>query len=791
MSSLFGPPFIANNHVTEIAHVMQQWFDEDGQPLDAEQSNASIQSVESTEPPWIDLSSEGWWAPNGVEQETDPDRAAEKSKSPGCPTLMDAALTLARDGTPVFPCLSSGERAKKPLIDGGFNSATTDEKMIREWWGGCSKAAIGMPTGDVTGVFVLDVDNKDGRDGNASLDALEKQHGTLPDTKRVTTASGGVHLYFEMPDGVDIRNSSDKIGSGLDVRGNGGYVILPPSNIFGKGGSITGQYEESGASLGGPTNAPDWLIQLIAEGPKAEAGPSQPPPPPPLPDGNDAWAMTKLEAECAEVAEAKTGARNERLNKAAFLVGQMISMGALGQGAAEQALKAAAALSGLGEVESRTTIASGIKAGVSTRPERPLFVETNAKGSIDVRSLLNVAATLAWCGVKLRWNSFQDRYELTGMKGHSHLSDKATAVLWGRLQGISFRVDKGFLRDCLEVVALDREVHPVRAHFKDLTWDGIERLDSWLITYLNADDTEYTRAVGAKTLIAAVRRIRRPGTKFDQLLILEGVQGTGKSGAINILAIREAWFTDGVSLTNDSKVLMEQTEGKLIVEVPELKGMRKAEIEHVKATLSRTHDRARKAYGRYTDEVARQFILMATANTDKHGECWYLKDPTGNRRFWPVKTGKIELERLKCDRDQLWAEAVAREARGEAIELPRELWEAAAQEQQARTEADPWFEELSNELAGIVGKLLVRDARLLVSRNLDNWGPAHNERFARCMRDLGWSRKQLRDDGKPRYFYVKGSEPYRKVAVEVDGSTVTVLMMPPTPTPRTPLSICD
>ena len=248
----------------------------------------------------------------------------------------------------------------------------------------------------------------------------------------------------------------------------------------------------------------------------------------------------------------------------------------------------------------------------------------------------------------------------------------------------------------------------------------------------------------AKTLIAAVRRIKRPGTKFDQLLILEGKQGTGKSSAVKCLATRESWFTDCVSLTHDSKVMIEQTEGKLLVEVPELKGMRKGEIEQVKATLSRTHDRARKAYGHYTEDVPRQFILIGTANIEKAGDCWYLKDPTGNRRFWPVKTGEIDLERLKQDRDQLWAEAVEREALGESIELPKELWKDAEREQQARMEKDPWVEELSNALGDLEGRLLTTDARLIITRNLERWGSSQDQRLGRAMRELGWERKSLR-----------------------------------------------
>ena len=547
-------------------------------------------------------------------------------------------------------------------------------------------------------------------------------------------------------------------------------MIVPPSSLFDGDGSLIGHYEDTCDSLGAPAAAPAWLIHLLMERPNPEKAAPQ------SSKTSALWAEAKLAEQCASVSDARRGSRNDMLNKAAFSVGQMIAMGALARGVAQEALDAAAQVCGLGEMEARATVNSGIAAGMSKAPERPFFIDKNVRGGVEIRSLHNVTAFLDWSGVTLRWNAFIDRYELTGVKGHAYLSDKSTAVLWGKAQEIGFRVDKGFLRDGLEVTALEHEVHPVRDHFKALrAWDGTPRLDNWLTAYLGADDTEYIQAVGAKTLIAGVRRIKRPGTKFDQLLILEGKQGTLKSSAAKCLAIRESWFTDCVSLTHDSKVMIEQTEGKFIVEVPELKGMRQGEIEQVKATLSRTHDRARKAYGHYTEDVPRQFILIGTANIEKAGDCWYLKDPTGNRRFWPVKTDEIDLKRLEQDRDQLWAEAVEREAMGEFIELPKELWKDAEREQQARMEKDPWVEELSNELGTLEGKLLTTDARLIITRNLERWGPTQDQRLGRAMRELGWERTYLRHEKGRAYFYVKGEEPLPKLTVTVESpSQVTV-----------------
>ncbi len=691
-------------------------------------------------------------------------------------TPKAAALRFAEKGIPVFPCRPNddsrtGKKAKSPLIEGGFKNATIQNGIIRSWWSKWPDAAIGMPTGAPTGTFVVDLDIREGSNGEASLAALERRHDPLPVTYRVRTPSGGEHIYFSMPDGVDVRCSSGKIGHGIDIRANGGYVIVPPSRLSDEDDKTVGCYEWTEGSPSSLAEPPDWLIALINERPIPTFA---------LPQQSQVSAASLIKADlddvCATVASAQPGTRNDTLNKAAFAVGRAVSFGRIEQDAAKQALISAAQACGLDESEASSTISSGIEAGLNKLPKGSFFADKNAKGGTDTRSLRNVTIFLAQCGVSLRWNAFVDRYELIGLKGHFNLCDRSVADLWGRAHEINFRIDKGFLRDCLEFVALQNVTHPVREYLDGLAnkWDQVERLDMWLAAYLKAEENDYTSAVGAKTLIAAVRRIRQPGTKFDQLLILEGDQGTGKSSALKILAGQEAWFTDCVSLTNDSKVLIEQTSGKLLVEVPELKGMRKAEIEHVKATLSRTHDRARRAYGRYTDEVPRQFILIGTTNTEKGGECWYLKDPTGNRRFWPVRTGEIDLEGLQRDRDQLWAEAVAREAAGEPVELPKELWKEAEREQQARMETDPWVEELSNELGDLEGKLLTSDARLIVSRNLANWGAVQNERLGRAMRDLGWERKELRTGQSERgrsYFYVKGEQPWCKVIVNIESNS--------------------
>jgi predicted P-loop ATPase len=332
----------------------------------------------------------------------------------------------------------------------------------------------------------------------------------------------------------------------------------------------------------------------------------------------------------------------------------------------------------------------------SQRGGRIKFPDRTDRGKVDIRSWKNVAAFLDCAGTKVRRNEFTGVDEVDGKP----LNDDVLVHLMDRAHRAGLRVNRDFLLDRLKATALSNQYHPVRDYFSSLKWDGEERIDNWMTKYLGVTATDFVRAVSAIVLIAAVRRVRKPGTKFDTMPVIEGPQGLGKSSALAALSVRLSWFTDCASLTHDSKTIIEQTSGKWIVEVPELNGMRRSEVEHVKANLSRTHDRARTAYARLASEVPRQFIMIGTINTDADGRAQYLKDHTGNRRFWPVLAHKIDMTGLKRNIDQLWAEACAREAKGESIVLAQDLWKIAAARQQRRMEANVYFDALKNEIGG-------------------------------------------------------------------------------------------
>jgi Bifunctional DNA primase/polymerase, N-terminal len=166
--------------------------------------------------------------------------------------LLRAALAYARRGVPVFPCEPGG---KAPLTYNGFWDATTDSRRIGIWWGRWPEANIGVPTGERSGLLVLDVDPRDG--GPESLAGLERTAGPLPETARARTGGGGMHVFFRYPAGEGVRNSTGRLGPGLDVRGEGGYVIVPPSRTL-------GAYEWLDRA---PLTGPAWLLGCLREQP--------------------------------------------------------------------------------------------------------------------------------------------------------------------------------------------------------------------------------------------------------------------------------------------------------------------------------------------------------------------------------------------------------------------------------------------------------------------------------------------------------------------------------------------
>lgn len=291
---------------------------------------------------------------------------------------------------------------------------------------------------------------------------------------------------------------------------------------------------------------------------------------------------------------------------------------------------------------------------------------------------------------KLPWE------ESFGRTLDDHTNRRLRGVLIRRFQGSAFEPSSVNVFEACLTLAYEKRFNPVIDYLDGLAWDGVPRVEGLFSRYFGVADDAYSRAVSRCFVVAAVRRQRRPGVKFDTMPVLRGRQGTGKSTGVKALFGAD-WFSDADlgDLKNKDAVL--QLGGIWGQEMAELQGLRRVDLLTLKAFCSRTVDRVRPPYGRSSIDVPRRCVFIGTTN-----EGGYLTDPTGNRRFWPLEVlAEVDVEALRRDRDQLWAEASALEAQGVSIVLDQGLWDLAAERQAEETTEDPWADLVRQYIDGL------------------------------------------------------------------------------------------
>ncbi len=294
----------------------------------------------------------------------------------------------------------------------------------------------------------------------------------------------------------------------------------------------------------------------------------------------------------------------------------------------------------------------------------------------------------------LPWSHKDDKYTTTDKKMMSDGDYKSLFNYMHNNYGISniSVIENSFAEFCMSI-----QHNPLIDYLDGLPqWDGMSRVDSLLIDYLNAEDTAYVRAVTRKILIALIRRAYEPGCKFDECLILKGVQGMYKSTLFRILG--GDWFTDKISITSDSAKTYESIKGKWLCEMGELVSMKKAEAELIKSHMSAQYDSYRQPYGKNVMQIPRMSITVGTTNSEQ-----FLKDVTGNRRFWTVEVFKGAAKKhvwndLPGERDQILAEAKMLHKSGETLCLPEEIEKIAESIQQQYVIQDSWADTVINYL---------------------------------------------------------------------------------------------
>lgn len=693
--------------------------------------------------------------------------------------LLESALQYAGRGWHVFPLVPQG---KTPLTKRGFKDAATDRQRIESWWRWKPQANVGIATGQVSRLFVLDIDPA--KRGVETLRELVAMHAPLPPALTVRTGSGGWHLYY-------LLSERDRIGpsaaDGLDVRCDGGYVVAPGS-IHPNG---TAYRWDNGLPLG---VAPEWLMAWAAarkgETPKAPKPSVSIGPRPawlgspiseglslahraalpadpidwhqvdraldliPASVGNDSWVAVGMAlhatglAEALEIWDEWSATASEK-----YVEGECAKRWASFESGAR----------GIG-----TLFIEAKKYGYTETYEEPVKTEINGHAALPPQFTANpaqaiqfldfteegkVRATCANTRIALRKLGIECRHDVFHGKmlvgGHpiaqwaGELSDHAVLMLRVMVRRhYGFDPGKEHAFDAAMQECLQHPFDPVVDWLDALKWDRVERLAGWLAQYMGAERSALNAQIARLALVAAVRRARSPGCKFDQIIVLEGPEGRGKSSAIEILAGADN-FSDQSILTLDDRGQQEAVRGVWLYEIADMAGHARSENERIKAFASRTRDRARPAYGRCRVDEPRRCVFFATTNDEA-----YLRSLTGNRRFWPVKTGHIDLSGLARDRDQLWAEAAELERRGVPITLEGRLWGDVTALQASRQEDDPWQDILSaiavkpvpaSDGKGVelrISGKAIFEAWLQIPSDRQNAGMA--KRVAFIMRRLGW-----------------------------------------------------
>lgn len=732
--------------------------------------------------------------------------------------ISQAALAWAAKGLRVLPltwpisstqcscgksdCRSIGKHPIYELTRNGLKQASTNPKQISLWWSAYPEANVAVVTGD--GVAVIDEDKPgallafaDGRD--------------LPDTLQVQTGKG-THHYYRIDGAVKNRVG---LAPGIDVRGDHGYVVAPPSIHY--TGALYEVSEDREIA-----QCPEWLraiLQPVRQQVQAPTGGI-------VIRGTSgtgeharlqAYALRTLSSCCEIVAAASEGTRNHTLNTNAFLVGTILGASwphGMTRGECERDLLSAALRAGLTEREAVRTIKSGLDAGIKRPRSMPVsrsdlvsYVRHTAevaaqreqehaepeleavesqqirkelfdslakddKGKIikstsNLYRIIQGDPALQNCMVyNVFARSVSSLRELPAAQGLQSGEPFVRGQAWRDVDDTRLRV---WLQDTyhtswplddvaktVNLVADTRHWHPVRERIEAIEWHGEQLLDRWLIDYLGADDTAYTRAVSRKWLISAVARVYQPGCKAECMLVLEGEQGIGKSTAIRCLALDPHWFSDSELSLDDAAQSAQALHGKLIVEVPELAALSKAQVETIKAYLSRQIDHYRAPYERRAESIPRQSIFAGSTNDTQ-----YLKDSTGNRRFWPVRcapaSGRADTIGLSAVVEQLWAEARQAYLMGETWWLDDQDHEALAiarDIQESRTEDDPWIELLRERLDLGVRYITTDDVAHALGIDIAKLDPRTGLRFGKVLKALGLARKRISINGQRVYAYL-------------------------------------
>jgi len=688
--------------------------------------------------------------------------------------MLRAALRYAEEyHLAVFPCFEvvggdcvcprerrhggmCGSPGKHPRTGRGFQDATTEVGAIRRWWGKWPGAHIGIATGERSGIVVVDVDPRNG--GDESLHELEAAHGALPETPRVLTGGGGVHVWFARPQAAHV--TGRPLAQGVDIKADGGYVIAAPSgHLSGRryGWELTAKIGElpfavlpdwiadklarpkqqwevvdtevTAGFMGAAFEAAGWLIRKVGPGRYAAVCP---------------WERAHTSG-CRGDSSTVVFAPQVGSAKGWFHCSHEHCRGrSQGEVVAEiPAGMRGKALERLGLPREYDVVAEVVRPVVEGGWQSELVFSRAGQVS---RTPGNAALLLTnlpeWQGA-LEYDEFLD--QIRWVKPCPPIASMPAPRVGALLEAAHVTyVQQWFTRhknvdfgsealwDAIGVSARAASVHPVRRYLDERCWDGVGRLGTWLSRYCGAPDHDLVHRIGVRWMVSAVARVKQPGCQADHLLVLEGPQGVGKSQAVRALA--GPWYLGNLPAVH-SKDAMQVLPGHWIVEIAELEALRGVSLTRVKDWITQPADTFRPSYGRVSVRRPRQCVFIATTNEET-----YLHDASGNRRFWPVPVTRIDLAALQHDRDQLWAEArVAYEDGVQWWPTDDETEELKAL-QASRVETDVWDMPVLSYLDGRDEVTLLQVFKDVFNLEPTSCGKREQMRLANVLKRHGWMR---------------------------------------------------
>jgi len=557
-------------------------------------------------------------------------------------TLYAQAFAYMANGYSVIPI---GEN-KRPLIQWKkYQKERADESQIEKWWKKYPNAGVGIVTGKISKVTVIDIDVKNDK---------KTDPGVFPKTRTIRTPSGGYHLYYKYSDTIGTGADQYSKYPHTDIRNDGGYVVAPPTE---------------GYVMENTTELAEFPSEMFP---------------------------TKKRKKTNDLLDVKTGARNEsittmigkilattqkeRWNEDAWPVVVAVNK-TYSPPLSDDELKRTFQSIASKETQSRNeSIESPIQLSNTDAIKYQLRKSKNGAPHKDITNAVYALQASEKYGGKIRYEKFSGVITINGRQK----ADKDTLEIQRFLQNdIELSsIPRNTVEDAIEAVGFDNEYDAAIEYLESLTWDGVPRVDTWLTSVYGVEEDEYTRSVGSNWLRALVNRIVHPGGHFDHVLVIEGEQGVRKSTSFEVLG--GGWHLETI-VEAQSKDFLMQFQGKAIIELSEGDTLTRSEVKSLKAIITRTHDKYRAPYGRHDEEHPRRCVFCMTTNDDA-----YLKDDSGNRRWWPVRMPRgveANIEWLRENRDQLFSEAYQRMDEP-TWKVPRERVEQEQEERRMTSEME-------------------------------------------------------------------------------------------------------